>query len=62
MDIVNYFTDLFESISDYRKTVLLKVLIQNDKNSSKEMGFSKNDNNVIILEFKKILLEEYENY
>ena len=32
MDYSNYFKDLFESISDYRKIVLLIYLIQNDKN------------------------------
>ena len=62
MDNVNYFRDLFESISDYRKTVLLKFLIQNDKNLSKEIGFSKNDNILINIDFKNILLEGYEIY
>ena len=31
MDNSNYFRDLIESISDYRKIVLLIFLIQNDK-------------------------------
>ena len=30
MDNVNYFKDLFESMSDYRKIVSLMFLIKND--------------------------------
>ena len=59
---MNYFKDMFESITDYRKIVLLIFLIQNDKNLLKEIGFSKNDINLSNLEFKNILLEEFENY
>ena len=62
MDNSNYFKDLFESISDYRKIVLLIFLIQNDKNLLKEIGFSKNDINLLNLEFKDILIDEFENY
>ena len=62
MNNVNYFKDLFESITDYRKIVLLMFLIKDDKNLLKEVGFSKNDINLLSLEFKNILLEEYENY
>ena len=62
MNNANYFEELFESIQDYRKIVLLIFLIQNDKNLLKEIGFSKNDINLVNLEFKKILLEEFENY
>ena len=62
MDNTNYFTDIFESIPDYRKIVLLIFLIQNDKNLLKEIGFSKNDINLLNLEFKNIFLEEFENY
>ena len=58
----NYFRDLFESITDYRKIVLLIFLIQNDKNFLKEIGFGKNDIILSNLEFKNILLEEFENY
>ena len=53
---------MFESITDYRKIVLLIFLIQNDKNLLKEIGFSKNDINLLNLEFKNNLLEEFENY
>ena len=62
MDNSNYFKDVFESIRDYRKIVLLIFLIQNDKNLLKEIGFSKNDINLLNLEFKNILLEEFENF
>ena len=58
----NSFKDLFESIPDYKKNVLLLFLIQNDKNLLKEIGFSKNDINQLNLEFKNILLEEDEDY
>ena len=62
MNNVNYFKDIFESIHDYRKIVLLIFLIQNDKNLLKEIGFSKNDINLLNLEFKNVILEEFENY
>ena len=58
----NYFKDLFESIHDYKKIVLLIFLIQNDKNLLKEIGFSKNDINFLNIEFKNILLEQNEEY
>ena len=45
MNYENYFKDMFEYIPDYRKMVLLKFLIQNDKNLLKEIGFSENDIN-----------------
>ena len=62
MNNANYFKDIFESIQDYRKIVLLIFLNQNDKNLLKEIGFSKNDINLLNLEFKNILLEEFENF
>ena len=62
MDNINYFKDIFESIHDYRKIVLLIFIIQNDKNLLKEIGVSKNDINLLNLEFKNVLLEEIENY
>ena len=62
MNYENYFKDIFESIPDYRKIVLLIILIQNDKNLLKEIGFSERDINLLNLEFKNILLEGYEEY
>ena len=58
----NYFKDLFQSIPDYKKVVLLKFLNQNDKNLLREIGCNKNDINRLGLELKKILIEEHENY
>ena len=62
MENENYFKDIFESIHDYKKIVLLIFLIQNDKNLLKEIGFSKNDIDRLCIEFKNILLEEFEDY
>ena len=38
MDNVEYFKDMFESIQDYKKIVLLIFLIQNDIDLLKECG------------------------
>ena len=51
-----------ESIPDYRKPVLLRFFIQNDKNLLRETGFIKNDINRLNLEFKNFLTKEYEEY
>ena len=59
MNYENYFRDIFNSITDYRKIVLLIFLIQNDKNLLEEIGFGKNDINLLNLEFKNFLLEEF---
>ena len=39
MNNENYFEDLFESIPDYRKVVLLLFLIENDNKILQEYGF-----------------------
>ena len=57
-----YFKDLFESISDYRKKVLLMFLFKNDKVLLPEIGFSERDINHLNLEFRNILLEQHEEY
>ena len=62
MNNANYFKDMFKSITDYRKIVLLIFLIQNHKNLSKEIGFSKNDINLLNFGFKNILIEGHEEY
>ena len=54
MDNINYFKDLFESIPDYRKIVLLMFLIKNDNDLLKECGFLKSDIIDLCLELKKI--------
>ena len=51
MDNENYFKDIFESIHDYKKIILIIFLIQNDKNLLKEIGFSKTDINRLSIEF-----------
>ena len=62
MNNQNFFTDIFESIQDYKKVVLLIFLIQNDKNLLNEIGFSQRDINRLSIEFKNILIEEFEDY
>ena len=62
MNKSNYFKDIFESIPNYKKIVLLVFLIQNDKNLLKEIGFSKNDLNRLNLEFKNVLIEQFDEY
>ena len=62
MNNSNYFKDIFESIPDYRKIVLLIFLFQIVKNLLNEIGFSKADINILNLEFKNILIEEFEDY
>ena len=62
MKDVNFFNDLFESILDYRKIVILIFLIQNDKSLLHEVGFSQRDIIILNLEFKNILLEQNEEY
>ena len=62
MDNINYFKDLFESISDCRRIVFLIFLNQIDKKLLKEIGFSKNYNNLLNSDFKNILLKGYEEY
>ena len=57
-----YFKDLFESIHDYRKIVLLIYLIQNDKNLLQEIGFNEADINRLNIEIKNILFEQFEDY
>ena len=62
MNNINYFTDLFESIPDYKKIVLLMFLIKNDVNFLYDCGFSKGDINYLYKEYKNILLELKEDY
>ena len=62
MDNVNYFKDLFESIPNYKKIVLLMFIIKNDVNFFSECGFLKGDINFLYKEFKNLLLELNEDY
>ena len=62
MNNVIFFTDLFESIPDHKKIVLLMFLIKNYVNFLYECGFPKGDINFLYKEFKNILLELNEEY
>ena len=62
MNHENYFKDIFESIHDYKKIVLLIFLIHNDKHLLHEVGFSQRDINRLSIEFKNILIEQDEEY
>ena len=62
MNYENYFKDMFESIPDYRKKVLLICLIKNDGDSINECGFLKSDINRLCLEYKNILMEQNEEF
>ena len=57
MDNINYFKDLFESVPDYKKIVLLMFLIKNDVNFLYECGFLKGDIKLLFKKFKNTLLE-----
>ena len=58
MNNINYFKDIFESIHDYKKIVLLIFLIQNNKDLLKEIGFNENDINLLNKDFKNILMSQ----
>ena len=57
-----YFKDLFESIADYRKIVLLMFLFKNDVNFLYECGFLKGEIDFLYKEFRNILLELNDDY
>ena len=62
MNVVKYFEDLFESIPNFRKIVLLMFLIRNDVNLLYECGFLKEDIHYLYQKFRDILLELNEEY
>ena len=53
---------MFQSIPDYRKTVLLLFLIKNDKMLLKDCGFLESGSNFLNKEFKTILMERNEEH
>ena len=57
-----YFKDLFESIPDYKKIVLLMFLNKTDVNFLYESGFLKDDINFLYKKFENILLELNDDY
>ena len=62
MDKIKYFKDLFESIPDYEKVVLLMFFIKNDVNFLYERGFLKSDINFLYKGFENVSLELNEDY
>ena len=62
MNNINYFTDLFDSMPDYKKSVLLMFLIENDVIFLCHCGYLKGDINFLYKDFKTILLELNEEY
>ena len=60
MNYEKYFKDMFESVPDYRKIVLLIFLIKNDVDLLNECGCLKIDASRFNLEFKNILMEQNE--
>ena len=62
MNKVNYFTDLFESIADYKKIVFFMFLIKNDVNFLYESGSLKGYINIPYKEFQNIFFELNEDY
>ena len=62
MNYEKYFKELFQSITDYRKIVLLIFLIKNDSKFLQECGFLMSDNNSLNKEFKNILTEQNDEY
>ena len=62
MNYENYFKDLFESILDYRKIVLLLFLFKDDVDFLQECGFLKSDIERLTLEFSNLVLEQNEEF
>ena len=60
MKFEKYFKDMFESVPDYRKIVLLMFLIKNDVDLLNEGSCLKIDASRFNLEFKNILMEQNE--
>ena len=60
MNNETYFRDLFASIENNRKIVLLLFLIKFDVDLLREVWFLENDFNRLSSEFKTILLEQNE--
>ena len=62
MKYENYFKDIFESIPEYRKSVLLIFIFRNEKKLLIEIGFSGYDINRSNSECTKIIIEQHEIY
>ena len=62
LNIVNYFKDLFQSIPNYRKNVILRFSFENDMDLLTESRLLKNDKNHLCLEFSIVSIEQNEDY
>ena len=62
MNYENDFKDIIESKPNYRKTVLLMILIKNDVDILHESGFLEGDIIRLNKEFKTILMEQKAEY
>ena len=62
MHTIKYFTELFESVEEYKKIVLLTFLIKIDKDLLREIPFSEYDISSLYLECKSFLIEQHEEY
>ena len=62
MDHKDYFKDLFKSIPNYRKIVLLMFLIGNDLDFLTECRFFKSDINRFCIEFENFLIKQSEDF
>ena len=62
MNHVNYFKDLFGSILDFRKNVLLIVLIKNDADLLHEGYRLKSEIFLLCVDFKNVLIKQNEKY
>ena len=60
MDQSSYFNDLFKSVPDYRKVVLITFLIKNDVDLLKDCVFLKSVINRLFKKFRKVLMEKNE--
>ena len=60
MNNSNYFKDMFESITDYRKTISLIFFFKMIKKFLKEVGFGEKGIIRSNLEFKNYLIEQHE--
>ena len=61
MDNINYFRELFESISDFRKVILLMFLVKNDADLLRQSGYLENDINRLNKDIINLLLEQNED-
>ena len=62
MEDINCFKDLFESIHEYRKVVLLMFFIKNDSDFLREFGLSDDFIEKLYNECKQIMDDEMGDY